>query len=277
MQRVLRDTGAEIEFLVTDAAGEGAQATGTPTVSLMRDSDGVTVTPSSVTHDEDGRYTATLAPTDIPEVDVLSGFATATVDSVANQKFPVNVEVVGGYLCSLKAIAGEVPDKTAAEYRAAREWAEDTLEQACGVAFRPRYRRVSLDGPGTGTLFAPDPRPTALLSASITGTDLTNDEIDAVTIRDAGVFERVGFWAAGDGNVALTYVHGHPVPPAPVRRAAVKLAAYFLTNDPSDYFDRATSLSTEDGATYSLVTPGVRGASTPIPEVNQVIEEFRYV
>lgn len=279
MDRILRDTQATVYVTLTGADGAAADATGTPTVAAVRDSDGTTAASgNAVDATGTGVYSFTFTPAQIPEVDLLTVTWTATIGGAASQLFRTQVEIVGGWLCSLEAIQASLPSSvtpTATQLQAARKWAEDWLEQACGVAFRPRYRRETLDGNGTD-LVVGQPSVTSVISASVGGTALTGSEISALSIDSLGILYSSAGWTEGRQNVAVAYIHGFSEPPSPVVRAAVKLARYYLLEDPTNYEERATSITTED-ATYSFVTAGVRGARTSIPEVNQVIDEYRYI
>lgn len=276
--RVLRDTQAQIRVTLTNTEGAAADATGTPTVTIVRDSTGATVVSGAGATDVTGTgvYAYTLLPSQIPEVDILEATWSATVEG-QSQQFVTQVEVVGGWLCSLEDIKGSLPvsmqTTTNRELSEAREWAEDLLEQACGVAFRPRYGKETVDGTASADLLLSTPAALKVLSASVGGEAIATGEVSP---QLTGSLYREAGWARGRENVTVAYVHGFSSPPAPVRRAAVKLARAYLIEDPSNLNERATSISTEE-ATYSLVTAGVRSARTSIPEVNQVIEEYGFV
>lgn len=260
--RLLRDVGGEVTLT--------QELAGAPTVSATRDSDGSAVTIGSVSGASPD-WTATIAPAQVPEVDLVN------IEWVqAGATYRTQVEIVGGFICSEADIDAALDAShtfTPAQIRAARDWAEDILERACHVAFRPRYCREKLDGSGNGSIFLSNPRPIAALTASVDGTSVTVGDID---IDPDGLFNSDTDWARGRRNVSVTYVHGYEAPPEPIRSACVRLARYHLLEDPSNMIERATSYTTEE-ATFTLVTPGIRGAETPIPEVNAVIDQYRYV
>jgi hypothetical protein len=279
MERILRDTQAEVRVTVTNKLGEAANATGAVKVTITRDSDG-----SVIVNDQNassvsgvaGGYAYTLAPANIPEADLLTAVWKATIESQADQLFTTEIEVVGGQLCSLEAITAALGSGTSADnakLREARAYAERVLEDACGVAFRPRYAREVRDGDGSTSLMLYRRRPLQLISVSVGGTALTSSELADVELSSSGLLYRAGAWASGFENLDFAYIHGYRSPPEPVSRAAVKLARSFIVKSPSNFDERATSVTTDE-AHYSLVTPGVRGAHTSIPEVNRVIEEY---
>lgn len=271
---VRRQTKAEIRVTLYEG-GVPADAIGTPTVTITRDSDGSAVVTGAATTkvpSTTGIYAYTLTPTQTATLDLLTAQWSAILGGVT-QVFTTQVEIVGGFLVSLEAIAAASGGAaTTAELSEARDWAEEVLEESCSTAFRPRYAKERVYGSGNAFLLLNNRRPLAVRSVSVDGTVFTAAELSDLTLGSNGVLRRSSAWDTAGTD--LVYEYGYTTPPVPVQRAALKLAAYFLTEDPSDYFDRATSLSTDDGASYSLVTPGVRGAVTSIPEVNQVIEAY---
>lgn len=281
MQRILRGTAAQVSVTLTDVSGAPADATGAVAVSVERDSDGTVVASGNATHGATGVYTFALTPAQVAEVDLLNVTWTATIASVANQAFLTQAEIVGARLCSLAAItdAGATGDTTAA-----RDWAETTLEDACGKAFRPRYAKDTIvpqsaswataqvfSGIDFTNLLLIHKDPIKILAVTVDGTALTQTEIDAITIAKSGLLTRTPGWGGDPCTIAYTY--GFSSVPEPVSRAAVRLARAYLTPNPSDYDERSTRVDTPE-ASYSLVTPGVRGAITSLPEVNAVIQMY---
>lgn len=268
MQTVLKGSASKIRAVFTGADGEAVAPT-SPKVTIIRDSDGVEIaTNDAATHDGDGVVSYALTPAEIAEVDLLHASWSATGSYAA----PCDIGVVGGFLCSIEEISSVItttPAPSAKTIRGLREAAERRIEDACGVAFRPTYRRERLWGDGATGLLLAERRPSEILSAKIDG----GDELSADVTIEAGQIVYEGGWPAGS-QVDVSYIHGFTTPPDPISRATVALARYLVLEDPSNVFDRATSYTTEE-ATYSLVTPGVRGAETPIPEVNAVIDAYR--
>lgn len=142
-----------------------------------------------------------------------------------------------------------------------REVALARLEDACGVAFVPQTKTEQVTGSnGFGLLDMPR-------------------VIEVVTID--GTADGSGPYPEGripldDGVHTVVYEHGWQTPPLPIKRAVLLLIRHYLTTDPTDFDERATSKATEM-ASWSLVTPGVRGAIFPIPEVNQIVHDYTYV
>jgi hypothetical protein len=271
--RGLRNTELELRVELTDVDGKAADADADPTITVRRDSDGTAVATDAATakvDDETGIYSFSLTPAQTAEVELFHAEWTATIDGTAGQIFRTDAEAVGGYLCSLGAIAGEVADGTpTATLREARDWAEDILEQECG-AMRARYAAENLT-PYTASLLLSHTPVQRLLA-------VTNGSAGAL---DAGQLASLQLGPAGDltgaawttTGVRVAYVYGEDRPPAPISRAAVQLAKFYIDEAPSDYDQRATRIDTEE-ASYQLVTAGVREAITSLPEVNAAIAQF---
>jgi hypothetical protein len=171
-----------------------------------------------------------------------TGGTIATVDEIRDFCETVGVE----------ATDGAIED--------ARDLAEARIEDACGVAFTPRTITETVTSNNGWALFS-KPRVIELLTVDGEATN-TGPYIDG----------RVPL-ASGEHEVSYTY--GWEEPPLPIKRAVKLLARHILTVDPSDFDERATSKVTEMAA-WSLVTPGVRGAIFPLPEVNQIVSDYSY-
>lgn len=212
----------------------------------------------------------------LSELDVLSvAWTSATLGKLTSR-----VEVVGGYLFSLAEARSMRPLDDTVKYPAsavvaARLLAESALEDACNVAFVPRYQRERVNGSGTASVFLRRARPTRVITATIDGTALTAPQIAAVDVTPDGCAYRPDGWPAGRRNITLGYEHGYPACPARVARAALLLAKRYLVESPVN--DRATSLVNDDGTTQYLVTAGTRSAVFDIPEANAVVQQYREI
>jgi hypothetical protein len=272
LTEILRNITSSIRF---PAYGEDpAVFTSPPKVTITRDSDGSAVleeVEATEVPEVDGdikHFVVEIPGDKVPEVDLLT-----VVWSDGSSSYTTFTEVVGGFVTSLRSIEAKL-DKVPSEHAIAemREIALRSIEDACGVAFRRRYARETLDGTGALELVLRKPQLRRLLSASIEG---QAQETDALRVDPAGLLIASSRWPEGSANIEVAYAHGYEsYPPAglPVR----DLAAYLLTPSPTNWDERATGVSTESG-TYSLVVAGVRGAIFPLPSVNAFVEQNRYL
>ncbi len=247
-----------------------------PKVTVTRHSDGSAIVTDKATTEEteDGEtyFTLDLTGAQLAEVDLL----TATW-SDGSSSYTTHAEVVGAFVTSLKAIKKKYSEGAADEdVEAAREVATSDIESACGVAFRPRYGKEILDGSGTKQLLLRQPRLLRVLSVAVAGKELTEEELEELTLDPVGMLVGESSWPEGRANIEVAYVHGFESF-APAELPVRDLAAYLLTESPTDWNERATSIQREDGYSYTLVTPGVRGASFPLPSVNAFVEANSYV
>ena len=187
------------------------------------------------------------------------------------------VDVVGGWVCRIADIDGMLArGGNAASYptdakRAARAAAQELLEQACGVRFTPRYTRVAARGEG-GTLLGTR---VLLVRRVISARDAAGSALDvtqATPIGEGGVVTNPLGWPVGPVTVELEY--GLGAAPMDVVRACAVLASAWLADGPWD--DRGWAVSDELGA-MRLLTAGIGGAATSIPEVESVIRRYRHV
>lgn len=261
MQLVLRGGPGKIRAAFTGGDGEALDPT-SPTVTITRDSDGEEI--ETGTAAPDGEFS--LNPADIPDVDLLRVMWEADNSAASDQE----VGVVGGFLCPLEEISAAItaagrPEPEAPTLRALREAAESVIEDACGVAFRPRYRRDVLDGRGSGQLLLSAPRPIRILSATVDGIDVAS----GVSLSVLGA-ERSSGWSTGLA-IDIAYVHGWPVPPPQIRRAAARLARFLHESG-----DQRVGRFSEQGESFTATVAGIDGALTSLPEVNAAIEAYRY-
>lgn len=268
---VLRNVATTIRF--PEIGGDAVVLT-SPKVTITRGSDGSTVvseaTPTKVEPEGGTTYwTQALTAAQTASLDVL----TASWKSDDGSTYTQTVEVVGGFVASITEIKERLdatPDN--ALVSAKREMALKEIEDACSVAFRPRYEKELLSGDGSTKLRLSRRRLISVESVSVDGVALTESELEALTLDPMGVLVSESPWPRGILNITVVYTHGFvSYPPAthPVRDYAV----YMLTDNPADVNQRATSMTT-DVATYTLVTPGVRGARFPLPSVNAFVAEF---
>jgi len=269
---LLRGTSGELRFELTVGAVLKA-ADEPPKITVVRDNGSILVTKGETTG-TGGEYTYVLTPTQTASLDLLTATWEAKISGVV-QSFTTHHEIVGNYMVSTAAIKASLPSgvtKTEEQIVEARNLAEGWLEEACSVAFRPRYARETLDGSGTQRLLLSNPQLITIREAEVGDTVVA---LESLKGYPEGVAWGEELWTEGAANVSIAYEHGFLVTPAMVSRAALRLARHFLVEDPSNYDERASSMSTDE-AHYTFITPGMSGAMTSIPEVNVVIQHFRY-
>lgn len=245
------------------------------TVTITNDAGTAVVTAQAATDTGTGTFSYTVTPTQTANLDRWTVAWTVTFGGQA-QVFTDIVEIVGGFLFTIAQARAVTPLNNATLYPTqtivdTRTLVEQALEDACGVAFVPRYRKESFDGWGVTTLLAHQPRVTAIRSASLNGTALTVSDLALVGGNQNGRLYYVNTWTSGYGNYVVAYEHGYEQPPLRMTQAALLLAKNWLVKGPID--DRTTAFSTEDG-TFSLATPGLRGSTFGIPEVDAAVADY---
>lgn len=184
------------------------------------------------------------------------------------------VEVVGGFLYSIaaaKAFAPALASMTTATHVQMRTTVEQALEDACGVAFVPRYRYTTLEAWCGRGLMLDRPRPTALRSVTVDG---TTQSLTSATLFPSGGVTGLTF-ASVSGAVVVGYEHGWPGPPERITRAALMLLKAWLVAGPVD--DRAATFSSADGGTYGLIVEGRAGSTFGIPAVDAAVQQYNLV
>lgn len=141
-----------------------------------------------------------------------------------------------------------------------RDVASARIEDACHVAFSEREAVETVTGQDGFALLS-HPRVLDVL------------KVDNVAVNEGPYPD--GRIPLDDGDHSVLYRHGWEDTPLPIKRAVLILTRHYLLVDPTDFDERATSKSNEI-ASWTLVTPGVRGAIFPIPEVNQIVRDYAY-
>lgn len=252
---------------------------GTVTVGITR-ADGTTLVAAgtATTGSGSGVRTYNLTTTHTALLDRL----TVTWTSTLKGSQVTYVEVVGGFLFSISQARQLAPLNNATTYTTARivearTLAEQTIEDACGRAFVPRYTRETLSGSGTTDLMLSQPDLRSVRSVTVTtsgvGTAYTSPELALLAVNPSGLVYGPSSWTAGTGNITVGYEHGSSYPPARVSQAALILARSWLVSGPVD--NRALGQASPDGSfSFGLATPGRNGSYVGIPEVDAVIDQY---
>jgi hypothetical protein len=199
------------------------------------------------------------------------------------------VEVVGGFLFSLaEARASDSSLSNTTTYttdalRRARLDTETELERICKVSPVPRFRRVTLDGSGSGSILLPNPlvrNPIRFASQAYwygqPQVTLTTLELTFVNADLASILRRAdgNIWAFGTQNVIIEYEHGMTYPPPYLVDAALIRFRGLLNRHRTGVPDRAERIVNAEGGTYLLSMPD--DEKTGIPEVDAAYRKFRH-
>lgn len=274
MQRIAQALSATLThtFFSDGVATDPSPATAT--VTITRNDGTAVVTAQAATRTAAGVFTYTVTPTHTALLDIWEVGWSATFGGQP-QTFTDIVEVAGGVLFTIAQARALTPlsnttTYTTAQIVEARTMVETAIEDACGVAFVPRYAKGTFDGSGTSTMLLP-PRVRAIRSASNEGVAVSAPYLATMRMLSTGELYYPSIWGAGFANYEIAYEWGYDYPPPRVSQAALTWAKNWLVKGPVS--DRATSVVSEDG-TFALSTPGMRGANSGLPEVDQVIREY---
>lgn len=274
MQRIVQGLSATLSHTFF---ADGVATNPSPdaaTVTITRDDGTAVVTAQPTTEAGTGIVSYTVTPTHTALLDTWTVGWTATFGGLS-QTFTDIVEVAGGVLFTLAQARALKPldsltAYTTAQISEARTMVETALEDACGVAFVPRYAKGTFSGSGTSTMLMP-PRIRSVRSASNEGVAVSAPYLATMRMLPTGELYYPSIWGSGFANYEIAYEWGYDYPPPRVSQAALLWCKNFLVKGPID--DRTTSVVSEDG-TFALSTPGMRGAMVGIPEVDAVIDQY---
>jgi hypothetical protein len=270
MERVVRGRS----FTLSKTFYEGGVATAptaTPTVTITRD-DGTAVTTGAVS------INGAVASVTVPAsqntlLDTLTVDWSAVVGGEA-QEYLDTVEVAGGVLFTIaeaQARSG-LASKTAAEITEKRTLVESLLEQACAVAFVPRYGTTTINGTGGSTILLPA-RTTAIRAVTVDGVAVAQSYVDTMRLLGTGELYYPSYFTRGYSNYVIAYEHGYSdgAERLAASEAALTWTKALLVNSPMD--DRALTYSTDD-ASYTMAVPGMRGSVSGVPAVDAFIQQY---
>jgi len=276
-QRILIRTAATLSWQGVDSDGEVADP-GTVTVTVT-DSDGTALATDAATSGSGtSARTYSLTAANNQSVDLLTATWKVSGTTVGVTK----IAAVGAVYASVSAIRAREPriaDVSAyptAAVTAARARVETMFEDACGVAFVPRFEVERFIGSGRTTKTLAWPRLRELRwgrvydSDGTTYTALTAAELAAIPANTAGIAERVdgNVWPAGR-LIEVGYAHGYDALPADGLPHVARCVSVDLNQPASAIPDRAVSFQPAEGGNVILATPGVRDWVTGIPSVDE--------
>ena len=274
VDRILKNTGGTIMLPLTV---DGAATDPSPdecTVTVTNAA-GTTVVPETPATDTGtGTFSFNLTSAHTALLDTLTATWVYTRDGNEESLSTVH-EVVGGFLFTVAefralgsayANTSNYPTSAVVDMRTT---VEQALEDACDVAFVPRYYRETFSGQGSTTTLLRWPKVTAVRTVTIDGNAVTPVS-SVVAVREGLAYYSSG-WSAGYGNVTIGYEHGFPTPPMRMKRAGLLLAKRWLTPSAAD--DRAINMTNETG-TYAIMQAGVRGHLFDLPEVVAAVDQY---
>lgn len=272
--RVLVDTTATLTttFYADGVATDPSPATAT--ITITRDDGTILVNAQPATRTGVGTFGYPLTSVHTSLLDLLAvewGSSLGTLSAT--------VEVVGGFLFTITQARALSPLNNASTYPTsaivdARTMVETALEDACGVAFVPRYKREAVSGVGSREVLLSMPRVRAIRSVMLDGATIGVSALATVMPSGPGVIDYPDTWTTGFRNYEVAYEHGYDYPPPMATLAALTWAKSILVKGPID--DRTTAFTTEDG-TFSMSTPGVRGAYSGLPVVDAFIGQYNLI
>lgn len=282
-QRIIRGTAIDLSWQQIDGTGEPSNP-GTVTVTVTRADGTVIATAAATSGSSTAARTYALTAAQTATLDrltanwIVSGATVATTEiDVVNSPWFSNAE-----LRSAEVSVANSTDFPAATITLARQQAEVFLERCCNRRFVPGYDYLTIPGNPSTSLILPgvdirtirsaelydDPSASAIETLSAT-------EIAAIPDSPSGVIVRYsGTWNAR--WVKIGFEHGMIAPPLDMKRAAMQLTRHLLHKSTTHIPENATSMQSDMGWSAILVTPGVRGAHTSLPSVNEAIDAWTF-
>ena len=279
-QRTLAGTDAVLSWQALDGNGL-ARNPGTVTVSVASSAGTALVADQSTSGTGVDPRTYTLAASLIPSPERLTATWKVSGTTVAT----TNIDVVGGYIASLARIFARFPGLAdaskwpIAQVIEARNATEDEFEQACGVAFVPRFEVEVLEGNCDDELLLGRQELRSVTWAnyryegSTTPVAFTSEQLASIERSGVGKAELTDGTYWPDAIVTLGYVHGHDTPPADLVDAFLIRVNDVLTRQLSSISARATQ-TVMDGMTTNLAVPGWGSNLTGIPDVDVVLKRY---
>jgi hypothetical protein len=218
-------------------------------------------------------FSATIPATELPLLDTYRCVWTdddgTTVETL--------IDLCGGHLFTVADLRATDPSYAdasrypLARIQRARLAAELRFEQAAGLAYVRRGRRLTLRGDGSSRLRVLDTEIHTVRSASIDGTAFTADQLAELTPRVWGAIDRpAGLYWTDRAEITIHYEHGLDYPPEPVSQAVMTLTSEYLTRKALS--SRAVTEVTDVG-TFNLSVAGFR-KPTGIPEVDRIVQDY---
>lgn len=273
MERLLQNTAGAISVTVYVADTATDPSPDSATVKVTRADGTILIAAGTAAINAGtGRFSYNLTPANTALLDRLTATWTITLSGHV-QTLTTRYEVVGGFLVpapdlradSALSDESQFPDD---KLLSLRTTAERALEDACRVAFVPRYEHETVIDQGGRWLPVRWRRVRSVRSLTQNGTSLS---VSGVTVAGGAVQ-----WAGGsyeEQDITIGYEHGHDFPPPETGRVVSRLVRHYGIDSPLD--DRAIRLDADNGS-WVMATPGIRGQHFGIPEVDAFVEAHGY-
>jgi hypothetical protein len=179
----------------------------------------------------------------------------------------------------LKALP-DMSGESTARITAAGEWAVGVIEREVGTSFVARTVTDEIHDGGSDHIILREPHALTVTSATQNGVAVT----DVLRLR-AGILRKFSgatsfapmAWAAGCGNVSVTYQAGYSAtPPSDIKEAALAATRWHLLEGRASNVTspRQTSITNEQGGTVNFAVAG-SDRPTGYPDVDAVIVGWR--
>jgi hypothetical protein len=285
-QRLVAGTTATLSWQQIDGTGDPADP-GTVTVGITR-ADGTELVAAGAATGGATTAARTYALTAAQTATIDRLYVTWTASGVALAVTEVDVVAAPWWSnAEIRTAESSLNDEakyTVAKLAAARLQVEAFIERCCNRRFTPGYTLETRPGTYRQDIVLRHPDIRTIRSVAFFGdlgttasTTFSSTDIDDIPPARHGVLTRDAGWPAR--WVQIGYEHGLTVPPPDLKRQAMRLCRELLVNETKGQIpDNATNFqqSGEFGWSAVLVTPGVRGAHTRLPSVNEAIDAWTF-
>jgi hypothetical protein len=169
-------------------------------------------------------------------------------------------EIVGGFLFTISQGIAET-GQTAAIVAEARVRAELQLEDACGIAFVPRYARETVSALSGRRLLLSNLRVRTVRTVTVDGVAMTAGELAEVLPNGNILWNDDRIWERGIRNVVVDYEHGMDFPPGGADIAALKLAETYFAGSTSIDLSNPRLIEASAGEETFRFSPGTASST----------------
>lgn len=274
VQRVLAGVPVTLRATFLDQNGEGRLPSGDVTVTVKTEAGTTLVADAATTAQSDGSLTYTL-----PAIkNVSPNRLRCSWQEADGIEVVTLVETVGNFMFSIAEArtfdsalrdVGKFPDE---DLLRTRLEIEEAFEGWTGRSFTRRYKRLVTRSDPSEYVQIPDVDLVEVKAVSIGDVTYAPSSYE---LRANGRLIGIdtSLWSRGM-DVVVEYEYGMWPTPADAKREAIKYLRYQLLDDKSGVSARATSHTNAQGGTTSYITPGVRGAWTSLPTVNECLRKY---